>query len=65
MAETYYFSGCITVTTFSPMVVFQALAVASMMMTVDWDAPVETDRSFRGAYYLHHQGDDDRDSKHL
>jgi hypothetical protein len=59
MAETYQFSGCVTVTTFSPMVAFQALAVASMILAVDWDAPVETDRSFGGAYYLHHQGDND------
>jgi hypothetical protein len=41
---------------------FQVLTEASMKFTVFWDvAPcshVEVDRRFRGAYCLHHQGDD-------
>jgi hypothetical protein len=40
---------------------FQVLMVVSMKFRVFWAvAPcshVETDRSFRGAYCLHHQGD--------
>jgi hypothetical protein len=41
---------------------FQVLTALSLNMTVFWDvAPcslVEVDRHFRGAYGLHHQGDE-------
>jgi hypothetical protein len=44
---------------------FQAVTVASMKMAVFWVvAPcnlVEVHRRFRGAWCLHHQGDDDPD----
>jgi hypothetical protein len=47
---------------------FQVLTAASINITAFWDiAPcsfVNVDRRFRGAYCLHHQGPDDRDSKH-
>jgi hypothetical protein len=40
-----------------------------MKIGLFWDAApcslVETDRRFRGAYYLHHEGIDDGGSKHL
>jgi hypothetical protein len=41
----------------------------TMKMAVFWDVEqcslVDTDRRFRGPYYLHHQGPDDGGSKHL
>jgi hypothetical protein len=47
---------------------FKVLTAASMKMTAFWDiAPcslIEVDRRFRGAYCVHHQGDDGG-SKHL
>jgi hypothetical protein len=49
-------------------VIFKVLVAMSMKMNVFWDVaqcnPVETDRRFRGAYCLHHQGDNGG-SKHL
>jgi hypothetical protein len=48
---------------------FQVLTAASMKFRVVWDvAPcshVEVSRRFRGAYCVHHQGDDDGGSTHL
>jgi hypothetical protein len=48
---------------------FQVLTPASMKMMTFWDIAscslVEVDRRFRGAHYLHHQGDDDGGSTHL
>jgi hypothetical protein len=41
---------------------FQFLTTASMKMTALWDTELcsikEVDRCFRGAYSLHHQGDE-------
>jgi hypothetical protein len=41
---------------------FQALTAANVKMTAFWDIEprslVEVDRRFRGAYCLHHQGDE-------
>jgi hypothetical protein len=41
---------------------FQVVTATSMKMAVFWDvAPcslIDTDRHFRGAYCLHHQGDE-------
>jgi hypothetical protein len=40
---------------------FQVITAASMKMTAFWDivpcSVVGVDRHFRGAYFLHHQGD--------
>jgi hypothetical protein len=47
------------------MVRFQILMAANMKMTAFWDivpcSLVEVDRRFRGAYCLHHQGDEGPD----
>jgi hypothetical protein len=37
---------------------YQVLTAASLKITVFWDSLVEVYRRFRGAYCLHHQGDD-------
>jgi hypothetical protein len=43
------------------MVIFQILTATSVKMAVSLDVAqfslVDIDRRFRGAYYLHHQGD--------
>jgi hypothetical protein len=48
---------------------FQVLTGTRMKMTVFYDVMpwslVETDQHFRGAYCLHHQGDDVGGNKHL
>jgi hypothetical protein len=48
---------------------FQVLTMTSMKMAVILNvAPcslVDIERRFDGDYFLHHEGDDDGDSKHL
>jgi hypothetical protein len=48
---------------------FQVLTAESTKFRVFWDVPpcshVEVDRCFRGAYYLHHQGDESQKTLNL
>jgi hypothetical protein len=45
------------------------MAVSMKMIIAFWDVVpfslVEVDRCFRGAYYLHHEGDDDGGNTHF
>jgi hypothetical protein len=68
LIETH--TGTIITKAYFAFVKFKILTAGNMKMAVFWDfaacSLVEIDRRFRGAYCLHHKGDEDEGgSKHL